>query len=216
MNTLRLTLLSLAMGSLLFFLSTYSKAQESSTIEYAEIEWREGGYVLSANITMQLSERLKEAVSRGVALHFVLEFELVRERRWWFNERIANKTLQYRLSYQPITRQYRLSFGGLHQSMETLESALLTLQRLRNWPVLESQSPKAGERYRAGVQFRLDVSQLPRPFQASAIGSREWSLSTPWYHWEPDLHPPDPEASSQEEIGGAILKGSFPNTGLRP
>lgn len=198
LHYLRLALIALAVGSGAAFWTSFAHAHESSVIEFAEIEWQEDGHALSVNITMQLSERLKEAVTRGVALHFVLEFELVRKRRWWFDERVRSKTLHYRLSYQPITRQYRLSFGGLHQSMDSLESALLTLQRLRNWPVLEPGDTVPREHYKAAVQFRLDVSQLPRPFQASAIGSREWSLSTPWYRWEPVLYPDemseDPQA----------------------
>jgi hypothetical protein len=31
--------------------------------------------------------------------------------------------------------------------------------------------------------MRLDSSQLPRPFQISAVGSREWSVSSDWYRW---------------------------------
>jgi hypothetical protein len=30
------------------------------------------------------------------------------------------------------------------------------------------------------VRMRLDVSQLPKPFQVNAITSREWSLASDW------------------------------------
>jgi hypothetical protein len=31
--------------------------------------------------------------------------------------------------------------------------------------------------------MRLDVSQLPRPFQISALGSREWNVSSEWFRF---------------------------------
>ncbi|MND05560.1 hypothetical protein D3C83_264280 [compost metagenome] len=40
-----------------------------------------------------------------------------------------------------------------------------------------------GTSYVAEVRLRLDTSQLPRPFQVSAVGSRDWSVSSDWYRW---------------------------------
>ncbi len=40
-----------------------------------------------------------------------------------------------------------------------------------------------GMRYDAAVRLRLDVNQLPKPFQVNALASREWTLSSDWYRW---------------------------------
>jgi hypothetical protein len=40
-----------------------------------------------------------------------------------------------------------------------------------------------GARYDAAVRLRLDVTQLPKPFQINALASREWSLQSEWYRW---------------------------------
>ena len=40
-----------------------------------------------------------------------------------------------------------------------------------------------GASYTAALRLRLDTSQLPRPFQISAVGSREWSISSDWHRW---------------------------------
>jgi hypothetical protein len=37
--------------------------------------------------------------------------------------------------------------------------------------------------YQAAVRMRLDVSQLPKPFQITAFGSREWNLSSDWHRF---------------------------------
>ena len=35
-------------------------------------------------------------------------------------------------------------------------------------------------RYDAAVRLRLDVNQLPKPFQVNALASREWQLASDW------------------------------------
>jgi hypothetical protein len=40
-----------------------------------------------------------------------------------------------------------------------------------------------GNTYAAAVRMRLDLSQLPRPFQASPFATREWTLTSDWYRF---------------------------------
>lgn len=145
----------------------------------------EDGYVVSAEFTFDFNQRLEEAVSRGVVLHFVTEFELAKSRWYWLDEKLVSRSLTYRLSYHALTRQYRLSTGGLHQSFATLSEALQILSNLRNWLVVDKgdRTLKAGESYLAAVRLRLDVAQLPRPFQIAALGNKDWSLAADWKIW---------------------------------
>lgn len=149
------------------------------------------GYVLSADFKFDLNPRLEEAVTKGVVLHFIADFELTRKRWYWLDEKLAARNQTYRLSYHALTRQYRLSTGGLHQSFTTLSEAVLVLSRLRNWLVIErsDKGVKPGETYDAAVRLRLDVAQLPRPFQITALGNKDWSLSSDWKSWPADLAP---------------------------
>ena len=57
------------------------------------------------------------------------------------------------------------------------------MKRLRNWGIVDRDRLKGGETYNVGLRFRLDTNMLPKPFQVTAIGSREWSLETPWSSW---------------------------------
>lgn len=143
---------------------------------------RESGDALLLNATFEfeLPQALEEAVQKGIALYFNIEFELFRKRWWWFDPRVASSTLTYRLSYSPLTRQYRLARGGLSQSFETLEEALSLLKSVRNWKVGERSMLNPRDSYDAQVRMRLDVSQLPKPFQVNAITSREWTLGSDW------------------------------------
>jgi Domain of unknown function (DUF4390) len=146
----------------------------------ARLSAAEEGAILAADFSFELGPRLAEVVTNGVPLYFVVEFELTRPRWYWFDERTAAKRLQLRLSYHPLSRQYRLSTGVLQQNYPTLEDALKVLRRVRNWLVVDRSIGLAEANYEAAVRMRLDVALLPKPFQLSAMTSRELNLESAW------------------------------------
>ena len=163
----------------------------------------EEGLALSADFALELNARLAEAVANGVALYFVVEFELTRRRWYWLDEKAAAKRLQIRLSYNALSRHYRLSTGVLQQNYGTLEEALNVLRRVRGWVVLDRGAVLADANYDAAVRMRLDVTLLPKPFQLSAITSRELNLESPWkrFTFRPPAPPPAPvETHEPREI----------------
>jgi len=151
-------------------------------IEVREVRLRavEEGVVLDADFDFDLTPRLSEVVSGGVPLYFRVDFELTRRRWYWLDETAASKRLQLRLSYHALSRQYRLSTGLLQQSFATLEDALNVLRHLRNWLVVERTVSFADADYEAALRMRLDTTLLPKPFQLSALTSRELQLESHW------------------------------------
>ena len=152
-------------------------------IRYAEIVPSDDGYVVNADVDLELNSRLVDAISRGVSLYFTAEFELENARWYWFDEEVAQRRLDFRLSYHAITRSYRLSVGSFHQSFDTLDSAVRTMLRIRNWQIVPLKALRSGQSYNAALRLRLDTSLLPRPFQVTTIGSRDWNLGTDWLRW---------------------------------
>lgn len=174
----------LAFG-LVFALAAGAADIEISNPELVAVE---DGYAVSADFSFDFNQRLEEAVTKGVVLNFVAEFELTRPRWYWLDEKLISRSQTYRLSYHALTRQYRLSTGALHQSFATLSEALRMLSRLRNWVVIDKATdgksqPRPGETYQAALRLRLDTGQLPKPFQISAIGNKEWNLASDWKTW---------------------------------
>lgn len=157
-------------------------AAHADEIEVADarLTATEDGVVLAADFSFDLNPRLAEVVTNGVPLYFVVEFELTRPRWYWFDEKAAAKRIQLRLSYHALSRHYRLSTGVLQRNYPTLDEALNVVRRVRNWLVVERGAGLADASYEAAVRMRLDVTMLPRPFQLSAITSRELNLESPW------------------------------------
>jgi len=149
-------------------------------VHSADLEAVEMRYSLNADFRLELSPPLLEALNNGLSLSFLVEFELTRPRWYWFDERTASEKLELRLSYFPLAQQYRLSSGTLHQNFSTLAEALQALGTVHGWGVVNRDRVDNGQRYVASVRMRLDMAQLPTPFQVSAVTNREWTLNSDW------------------------------------
>lgn len=158
-------------------------AADTITVKSAEIFPEEDSYYLNAEFDFSLNPTLDEALQKGVPLYFLLEFELMRPRWYWIDEKVLSSTTQYRVSYNALTRQYRIASGLLAQTFESLDEVERFLSRVNAREVARRDQLAKGTRYEAGVRLRLDVNQLPKPFQVSALASREWTLQSDWHRW---------------------------------
>lgn len=152
-------------------------------VKNAAVTLADDSLVLQAEFGITLTPTLEDALNKGVSLYFLLEFELIRPRWYWVNEKIISTQQQYRLSYNALTRQYRIGVGNLYQNFSTLAEALEVMSRLRRREEIEPGAIRKDATYTAGLRLRLDVSRLPKPFQISALGSREWNIGTDWHRW---------------------------------
>jgi hypothetical protein len=195
---LKKLLIVLALGGVALTAAVTARADD---IEVADVRLvpTEDGLVLAADFAFDLNARLAEAVTNGIPLYFLVEFELTRPRWYWFDEKTAVKRLQLRLSYHALSRHYRLSTGVLQQNYATLEEALNVLRRVRNWQVVDRTVTLADANYEAAVRMRVDGTLLPKPFQVSAITSREFNLESPWrrFSFRPPAANPAPVESRE-------------------
>lgn len=144
----------------------------------------EDGYVLSARFEIDLGNRLEEALARGITLTFNLEFGIERKRWYWFDERIVGRVIDYRLSYNALTQQYRLSVGNLHSNYATLAEALRVLGHVDNMVVASRSAIVPGNTYTAELRLVLDKSQLPKPFQLDALANKSWQVESKTLTWQ--------------------------------
>ena len=166
------------------FMSIASIASaEGIGVRKAAIEPADDGWQLQAEFDIHFSQRLEEAINRGVPVYFVVEFELSRPRWYWFDEKPVQLTQTYKVSYTPLLRQYRLTVGNVYQNFTRLEEVTRVLARVRGWHVADRGSLQKDVMYQAAIRMRLDTAQLPKPFQVNAIASRDWTLASDWHRW---------------------------------
>ncbi|WP_311231114.1 MULTISPECIES: DUF4390 domain-containing protein [unclassified Acidovorax] len=184
--------LGLLMAAVLTWLAVPAPVRAQSAVPGAvadlQLDANPDGVFLSAYMEFELPALAEEALHKGISMYFVAEAEVVRERWYWYDKPVAHAVRHLRLSYQPLTRRWRLNqsaapFSGtglgvaLGQTFEELADAISAMQRIARWKIAEPGTLEVGTPHVVHYQFRLDMSQLPRPFQIGAMGRSGWSLS---------------------------------------
>jgi hypothetical protein len=157
-----------------------STSAEGIKIKSFELERVDTDWLLNAAFQIELSPGLEDAVQKGVVLYFQTEFDLTRARWYWFDEKSAVSQRQARLSYQPLTQQYRISSEGFTFSAQTISEALQAVGSVGGWRVIDNNQLDASKSYTASLRMALDLSKLPKPFQVNALNNREWNVSSDW------------------------------------
>ena len=128
----------------------FSSAVGADTIgvQSAELRSEDDDYVLNAQFDVAFNPTLEEALQNGVSLYFVLEFDLGRPRWYWVDEKLAQLAIQYRITYSPLTRQYRVSSGLLGQQLNSLDEVEHLLSRVVSRPVVRKDALTKGVQIR--------------------------------------------------------------------
>ena len=167
---------------LLVWLFAATVHAEGISVNKAEARLGENGYQLSASYDINLTFAAQQALTRGIPLYFVGEFSLTRSRWYWLDEEIFQGEQTVKLSYNVLTRQYRLSRGALFQNFASFEDALNILARQSSATIPAELMKKDGN-YTAAARLRLDIAQLPLPLQVNALTGKDWALNSDWYRW---------------------------------
>lgn len=146
-----------------------------------------GQLAVSSRFRTDLPDQLEQAVKQGVALHFTLSYQLsaptVAAYKFKWSQLIDdNSSIQYKLSFHPLTNRYRVTIGTFSTEYDTLASALRGVGAVANWKVLSSgtlQGVKLQD-IKAEIRLQLSTSKLPQPFQINALNSKSWNLDSGW------------------------------------
>jgi hypothetical protein len=162
-----------------FIAATPARA-DTIAVQRASLEADGSGWSLDAQFNFELNSSLEDAVNKGIPLYFTTNFELTRPRWYWFDEQPVSTSQSIRLSFQPLTREYRVSSGGLQLGFPTLDEALAVIKHVTSWHVIDRNDVRPGETYTASVRMQLDVAFMPKPFQIDAVNNRDWNLASDW------------------------------------
>lgn len=160
-----------------------SASAEGIKIKSFELEKVDGDWLLNASFQIELAPGLEDAVQKGVVLYFQTDFELTRGRWYWFEEKAVLSQRQIRLSYQPLTQQFRIASEGFTFSAPTIAEALQAVGSIGGWRVIDNAQLDQSKSYMAALRMVLDLSKLPKPFQVNALNNRDWSVSSDWYRF---------------------------------
>ena len=163
-------------------------AQNQVAITSFQTERNEDVYQISAQFDVELSNTVQEALLKGIPVYFVVDTKVYRDRWYWSDKLVAAAQRHIRISYQPLTRRWRMQVASqpivqnglgvsLMQTYDSLEEVMVNLRRLNRWKFADAVQIETGAGHRLEFAFYLDLSQLPRPLQMGAAGQSEWELA---------------------------------------
>lgn len=149
---------------------------EAVNLTTFELNQTEEGLFLTYSAKFELSRPVEDALMKGVPLVFVAEASVFRDR-WYWRDKLVNAAVRtWRLAYQPLTRKYRVTFGGLTQNHDTLLDAVASLSSAVNWKLADASLLESSGHY-VEFKYELDTSQMPRPMQIGIGGQSDWTLT---------------------------------------
>ena len=176
---------SLALALFLTFATLNVARAETIAVDRVSLQAdASGGWSLDAKFDFTLNGSLTDAISKGIPIYFTTSFTLTRPRWYWLDAQPVSTAQSLRLSFQPLTREYRISSGGgLHLSVQSLDEALDVIKHVTSWHVIDHDQVSPGQSYVAAVRMELDMAQMPKPFQIDAVNNRDWDLASDWWRF---------------------------------
>ena len=158
-----------------------------ASVTQMRLEEADDGIYLTAQVQFELPVGVGEVLEKGIAIYFVAEAELYRERWYWADRKVGSATRHMRLAYQPLSRRWRLNVSSvpianaglgvsLNQNFDSLPEALDAIKRIGRLRLADRS--EVGDETTQPVQFsfKLDTTQLPRPFQIGVAGQADWNI----------------------------------------
>lgn len=146
--------------------------------------------MLDVDFQLSLGAMVRDAADRGVPLHFAVDLEILSPRWWWLDKVLVQTTMSRRVTYNTLTRHWRVAAGDLFMPVESLDEALKIISRIRGWPVSPTDRFEPGVKYEGRLRLRLDASQLALPLQIESSKRSDWALTSSWQPFDFSIRRP--------------------------
>ena len=166
-----------------------AQTRNAAAVTQMRLEQSDDAVYLNAAVQFELPALVEDVLDKGIAIYFVAEAEIFQERWYWTDRKVAQATRHMRLAYQPLTRRWRLNISplplsgsasfslSLNQNFDSLADALEAVRRVGRLRMGDSAEIGDDPLHQVTFRFRLDTSQLPRPFQIGVAGQADWNIS---------------------------------------
>ncbi len=170
---------------LALMLAAWAPSARATEITALSAERGADGVIVSAQVRLELPALLDDALQKGIPVFFVAEAVVLRERWYWTDKEVASASRHLRLAFHPLTRRWRLQASNapigntgtvLGQTFESREEAMSAIERFYRWKIAEAAEVDGEGRHTVTLRFRVDQTQLPRPFQIGALGQGDAGL----------------------------------------
>lgn len=169
--------------SLLLLMDAAQAAGNSLHIRSANLITFENEVLLNADAEINFSPELEKAILKGFTFNFLIEFQLISPRKYWFDDEVTTAVQQVSLSYHALSRQYIVIRNEQQRTYASLDGAIEDLSVIQDLKVFDKSDIEKDEQYTAVLLMRLDQKKLPKALQVEGMGSNDWKMSSQRFEW---------------------------------
>ena len=173
--------------ALMILVSPGSLAWADFSVKAMNARIASGKMLLSGNLELTLSDKVEEAVSKGIPLDIDIELKLYHKRPILWANRISEWTLRRQIRYHALSGQYLVSEkkGGVEnlENFTSLAQALLHMGSLNDVELALDQEASFKQPLVLEARASLDIESLPAPLRPVAYTSLDWHLNSGWTEW---------------------------------
>lgn len=174
----------------------------SMHIRSAELVAVDGTYELNADVDMRFSPKAEEAISKGFVLNYIVEFQLSKPKKYWFDDEIITVSEEISLNYHALSRQYLVTRGDQQRAFVRLDEALDDLSDISAIKVIKQTMIEKDDLYKAVLLMRLDTKKLPQALQAE----EEWHMKSQRLEWWPNFANNQTKTEAKPESKPELVK----------
>ena len=186
-SKIKLTRLALLLG-LLLLAAPVLQANEShyeAEIKNIDVFIQDGQYLLSADLSYQLSPKAMEALQNGVSLLWTVHLRLKLPNAWIGSKTLAEMQIRYRLQYQALLNMFRVTNENLGEkrNYSSLTAALEAMSAIRHLSLINKDVVQPSQHPEIEMKISFERDTLPLPLRLSAYVNQQWYLSSDWTTW---------------------------------
>ncbi|MCF6193548.1 MAG: DUF4390 domain-containing protein [Kangiellaceae bacterium] len=142
-------------------------------------------YKVLTGVEFDLTSYLQSALENGVALKARVQFRLIEDQAWWFNNESTLLTIHYQLKYHALSQHYLLTRNDTneHWNFSTLSAALRKLGELRQYQLPDIPPPLDDSNYSILAVADMEPETLRLPLRVQSFFSNKYRLSSEGVLW---------------------------------
>ncbi len=179
----------IALACCICFFATlgFGTARAETRVEVigASVALDDGVFGLDVDVEVELPGGARRAVEAGLALRFVYEIGIARQRRYLPDPDVASLEQGYELGYHALSQRYILRNlnTGEQQDFGSLSLAIDRMTSLRGLPLIDATLLESGTDYTVRVRTVLSLRSTPDTLSWLLFWTDDWSATSEWYAW---------------------------------
>jgi len=154
-------------------------------VHTAYSELIDGVYYLNADVEFSLDQPALKALESSLPLTIKFEIEIIRSRRFIWDETVARLEHVDVIAYHPLSQRYlvRELATGEVESFASYRAAVARLGQVSDVPLIDERLLDANSKYRVRIRAIMDLSEYSAPLRVFASFWQDWTIESDWYEW---------------------------------